>query len=69
MTLNQLRAIPWQVQPSRLESYLLKVDQFRNWIDGLSASMLPRLTYKRVGGLTFIRIGRLNLSYCFTSKI
>ncbi len=29
-------------------------------------SNIPRLAYKRVGGLRFVRIGRLSFSFCIT---
>ena len=35
------------------------------WLAGLILAALPRITYKRQGGLRFVTFGRLSFSYSF----
>lgn len=51
MTVSQLRAVPLYAAPSVLERM---------------RQALPRFSVRRVGGLTFIRLGRFSMSYCIT---
>lgn len=57
MTIYQLRAVPMIRVPSTWEALR---ETYRQ--------ALPRLAWKRVGGLTFIRVGSLSMSFCISSK-
>lgn len=63
MTISQIRAVPLYCQPSRLETWLdagVRLDK--------AIESALRVRYTRNGGIRFLRIGRLQFSFCICKK-
>lgn len=54
----------------RIEVYAVRMDGTRNHVGTLQGKRAPlfNASVRKVGGLTFIRLGRLCVSFCLTRK-
>ncbi len=54
----------------RVDMYAVRTDGTRNYVGTLHGKRAPlfNVSVRKVGGLTFIRLGRLCVSFCLTRK-
>jgi len=71
-TISQIRAVPLYCEPGRLESVLDYIAGIDKAIESALRMRLHNpckgIRYTRNGGIRFLRIGRLQFSFCICKK-